>query len=1153
MHALRISCAFVALSTLCCWFAPAAFAQEKPQLPHAYSEPPGPPISADEAAAKMTVPPGFKVEVVANEPDILNPVAMTFDERGRIWITESVEYPRHEAGPGRDRIKILEDTDGDGRADKFTIFAEGLNIPSGIAVGAGGVWVGNAPDILFMQDTDGDDRADKTEVVVTGFGRADTHEGPNSLTWGPDGWLYGLNGVFNPTHIEYRGKTYDFTCAMWRIHPRTRDFEVFCQGTSNPWGIAFNNDGEAFVSACVIDHLWHLVETGYYHRQAGAYPPFTWKIESIVDHKHQKAAYCGIHWFDSDAYPPEYREKLYMGNIHGNAINCDRLERNGSTYRGHAEPDFLQANDVWFMPVVQKTGPDGCLYILDWYDQYHCYQDARRVPEALDRSKGRLYRVRYNDTPRAPKFDLTMERDDKLIERLKSSNIFFRDIAQRLLWERKDSYTMKRLEALALDKSMPRKTRMHALWARLGCGPLDQSFHTAVYLDPDSSFQAWSLRALGNQGQRDGYALQHVASIAVQEFRPSEPPALLQAAITAGKLEVGAATNLLEIASNCGDDPLISHIVWNNLEPLIEEKSREIVIHLSGIGPTKSPALQSLTPLILERMLASKDLPASDVGHLIDNLAPESGPNKTLAKCFAMISARIRNGELSPAQCDLLRPELEPALDMAMKRSSCSEECTEAGWLAGLLRLPAGIEWLRVMSGPKSPSLDMRLEAFTVSVVIQDEESAVVAQSLLVEPKATVQNRRDILDALGRVESTKVGEMIVGAYDQLPIDVKPQAIELLTQRPAWASALLAAISSKSIPADAVNLNQVRRLAASKDENVAKQVTAIWGNVRNDRNPARDQVIVQMRRYLREHPGDARHGQELYGKLCGQCHKIHGQGQEVGPDITLNGRASFDQLLSNVFDPSLVIGNAYQARIVITDDGRTLTGLVVEDSPQRVVLKVQGGKLETIARDHIDEMETSKLSLMPEGVEKQYKPEELADLFAFLTLDKPPDDPNAQPIPGALRPKPTETTDPSQFNNLLAEVAPRFTLEGSGHKGVALLSNYRGRDWVVRTHPIDRKTPCILRTHVAVPEGQKTELVMDVAYDKSGDWNLVVRADGEKLLSKIIGPKSSPGAWSEVKVDLSRFAGKTIELEVLNEANGWSYEFAYWGRVEVVSQ
>ncbi|MFQ5735059.1 MAG: PVC-type heme-binding CxxCH protein, partial [Planctomycetaceae bacterium] len=297
------------------------------RIPHHQDKPPGPALSPQQAIKKMKVPPGFSVELVAAEPDLVNPIGMCFDEKGRVWVTESLEYPRSSPGKGRDRVKILEDTNGDGKMDKTTIFADGLNIPSGIAVGFGGVWVANSPDILFLRDTNGDGKADKREVVVTGFGRTDTHELPNSLVWGPDGWLYGLNGVFNYSHVRYSksNPNYDakhpgwkFTCAMFRIHPRTRKFEVFAEGTSNPWGIAWNDDGEAFLSACVIDHLWHITETGYYHRQGGPYPPHTWKIGSIVNHKHQKAAYCGIHYYDSDAYPKEYRGHLYMGNIHGN-------------------------------------------------------------------------------------------------------------------------------------------------------------------------------------------------------------------------------------------------------------------------------------------------------------------------------------------------------------------------------------------------------------------------------------------------------------------------------------------------------------------------------------------------------------------------------------------------------------------------------------------------------------------------------------------------------------------------------------------------------------------------------------------------------------------------------------------------------------------
>jgi putative heme-binding domain-containing protein len=185
---------------------------------------------------------------------------------------------------------------------------------------------------------------------------------------------------------------------------------------------------------------------------------------------------------------------------------------------------------------------------------------------------------------------------------------------------------------------------------------------------------------------------------------------------------------------------------------------------------------------------------------------------------------------------------------------------------------------------------------------------------------------------------------------------------------------------------------------SGDKELAARVEQTWGKLRTDRNPQREQVVGDMRKLLAGSHGDAAQGQVVFMKLCGQCHKLHGTGQDVGPDITVNGRASFDQLLNNVFDPSLVIGNAYQARTVVTDDGRVLTGLLVEDNPQRIVLKLQGGKLETIARGDVEEMEISKLSLMPEGVEKQLSPQELIDLFALLKLDKSPTDPAAKPLP-----------------------------------------------------------------------------------------------------------------------------------------------------------
>jgi len=1163
------------------WFGlPASRLPAQQAVPHGQDRPPGPALSPAEAVKKMTVPPGFSVEVVAAEPDLINPVAMTFDERGRIWVTESLEYPRSEPGPGRDRVKILEDTDRDGRVDKVTVFAEGLNIPSGIAVGHGGVWVANSPDILFMQDTDGDGKADKTEVVVTGFGRTDTHELPNSLTWGPDGWLYGLNGVFNHSHVRYpkgsplektRPDGWPCTCTLFRIHPRTREFQLFCEGTSNPWGIAFDHDGSAFVSACVIDHLWHLVETGYYHRQGGPYPPFTWKIESIVKHKHQKAAYCGLHFFDSDAYPEKYRDKLYMGNIHGNCINVDKLSRDGSTYAATGEPDFLSANDAWFMPVAQKTGPDGCLYVLDWYDQYHCYQDARRDPAGIERAKGRLYRVRYKDTPRAPQFELTKETDDQLIERLASPNVYYRDIAQRLLAERNTPVIAARLFALAQDKQAPAKQRRHALFALAGCdlAKFKKEWEYPEKLsDSDEAWvRAWALRIAGIHAMpavrapSGSESLEGtIAPLVLAGLEDDSPDVRLQSLILVGNLAranrnyVSYDEAVAKALLKSPDDPMLMRIAWQNLRPYYERMPHAAPTLLGQAALLATPAGRELAPRIVDFVLTNSNAGGETLGKMLDVVFTSENARDTANAVLRAVAARLQSGEIKGDRLPAVRAAVLAALEKLIPAKGALADNADAVLLAATLNVPAAFAGAQgILNSSKFPA-DKRLAALAALITAGHPTVLDAVTRILKEGKSeTPQFTGQVLAALGRLEDPRVAGIILSAYAQLAPDVQPKAIELLTQRAAWARALLAAIGEKQIPPEALGINQVRKLLASRDPELVKAVEAKWGRLREERNPQRDAVIAQMRTLIRSTPGDAHRGQEVFKKVCGQCHKIYGEGQEVGPDITVNGRSSFDQLLSNVFDPSLVIGAAYQARTIATTGGRVVTGLVAEESDQRIVLKVQGGKQEIVPRGEIDEMKTSELSLMPEDVEKTLKPQEIADLFAFITLDKPPSDPAARQLAGVRDIAPRDVTDPAQFAAVLAEVAPGFTTTAVGERGLGLLKVHFGRAGVVRTHPIQEGVPCVLTRTVDLPAGKKSTLRLAVAHDPQGDWQLIVKANGQKLYDGLIGPKTTKNGWADLEIDLSALAGKQVSLELLNQPNNWSYEFGYWGRVEVVSE
>ena len=394
--------------------------------------------SPEEAAKKMSVPEGYEVRCFAHEPMIVNPVAMTWDHRGRLWVVEGYEYPegspykneafgaeakddQYHAVPEicqakdnplnamradhpkipKDRIVILEDTDGDGVADKRTVFLEGLDMGSAILCGDGGVYVGQQPHLIHFKDTDGDDHADEWRVVLTGFGREDTHELVNSFCWGPDGWLYMTHGVFTNSKVRRPGvsldKGFKFDAGIGRCKPLTGDFEVFADGTSNPWGCDYDARGNFFVSACVIDHFFHMAPGGIYVRQGGAPEnPYSYELlPSIVTHKHFRAAYAGVQIYQGGVYPQDTWGHAFIGNIHDNAIHEEVLTPVGATFKCEPRRDFLRANDGWFRPVSTQTGPDGILWVMDWCDKYPCYQNAKANPEGVDRDKGRIWRVVY--------------------------------------------------------------------------------------------------------------------------------------------------------------------------------------------------------------------------------------------------------------------------------------------------------------------------------------------------------------------------------------------------------------------------------------------------------------------------------------------------------------------------------------------------------------------------------------------------------------------------------------------------------------------------------------------------------------------------------------------------------------------------------------
>jgi putative heme-binding domain-containing protein len=969
-------------------FSPTGFAVlANDVIPHRQDKPPGPALRPAEAIAKMQLPPGFSVEVVAAEPDVVNPTSFTFDDRGRIWLTESVEYPRRSPGAGQDRVKILEDTDGDGRFEKVTIFKDGLNIPCGVAVGNGGVYVTNSPDILFLKDTDGDDKADTSEVILTGFGRDDTHELPNSLTWGPDGWLYGLNGVFNRSRVTSPadGKVYDFTCALWRYDPLAKKFELFCEGTSNPWGLDYNRDGDWFVSACVIDHLWHLTQSGYYIRQGGPYPPLTQKLGSIKTMGHQAAAYSGLCLYDADVYPEAFRGKLLMGNLHGSCLNLDKIERNGSTYKQSAEPDFLSANDPWFMPVSQKVGPDGCVYLMDWYDRYHCYQDANRDPPGLDRLNGRIYRLRYQDAPRAKPFDLRKSSAEQLLSLLSHPNVWWRRTAQRVLNERFTPELVPPLEQMALDPTRPNNASLHALWLLVSRHKVEEAFHLQLLASEHAPTRKWGVRAVGEAGECSKAVFDKLIELAAKD---ASPDVRLQIPIAAGRLlkqdpmPLFAAT--LSNAANAAD-PLIPTITYNNLKPLVGTRAKEILAML-GSNPTIEKAFGKTTVAWVKQAInAGGRTPKEVVAELSKVVTGEK-------LSFDLAAERLQDVIDSVGTAGLKGEERAALFDAptragvvkAMAKASLLQATTVALWWGDKAAVANARELLNDPwrdSGTRAALLKVLAEA-------RDPGNVPAFAAMIGDANVPILIRQAAVDALGSLDDPAGAAAVVKAYPTMPPDLKPMAVNALTHSPAGGLALMGAVESKAVPAGDVTANHARQLVSLNDDALTKRVNATWGKVKTQRDPERVKIVRQYKQIVSKNPGDPKRGWAVFSARCAQCHTIYGAGGQVGPDLTGVGRADVEAILTNVIDPNLVIGASYFVHVAKTKKGAVFSGLLVEDSPERIVLK-DGTKTETIRRADLSRLVVQELSMMPEGLEKTMTEAEFCDLVAFLLTKEPP--------------------------------------------------------------------------------------------------------------------------------------------------------------------
>ena len=954
-------------------------------------------LSADEAAAAMKLPEGFSVTVAAAEPEVQQPIAMAIDDRGRVWIAEAYEYPvRAKGDKGRDRILIFEDTDGNGTLDQRKVFAEGLNLVSGIEVGFGGVWVGAAPYFMFIPDKNCDDVPDsEPQILLDGWGYQDTHETLNAFIWGPDGWLYGCHGVFTHSKVGKPGTPDDqripLNCAVWRYHPIRHEFEAFAQGTSNPWGVDFNDHGQAFITACVIPHLYHMIQGGRYQRQGGQhFNPHTYRdIVTIADHLHYLGAtphggnsksdsaggghaHAGAMIYLGDTWPAKYRNQLFMNNIHGQRLNVDVLKPNGSGYVGSHGPDFLLTGDKASQILNIRYGPDGNAWMIDWYDMQACH---RKESEVHDRTNGRIYKISFGDSKTsAPTVDLKSLSDDQLAALALKENDWYVRHGRRLLQERADSQDLSTTAISNLQDVLKTHSddtrRLRAAWALHVIGKLSPDNIQTMLADDSPYVRGWAIQ-LAMETARNKPAQQLVATFTSLALNDKSPVVRLYLASAAQQLPLEERWDLLQNLTSHAEDATDHNL------PLMYWYAAE---RLADVDPTRALALA---------MSAGEHIP-----RLRDFMLRRIGSGG------AESSLRILVKGLGAAPNDAVKLTYLNAIRSALQ---------------GQRKVAAPAEWTEVSSALlKNNNTDVRIQATALGVTFGDKAAMQAMRSQIEDSSGDAKTRlvalQSLLDAndvglvptlqsllktdgplreaaiqgLAQYNDANVATALLTSYESFTPNQKRMALGTLCSRAISGVALLKAIEAKQIAGTDLTADLVRQLQFLKNKDVNSLLENVWGTARE----SADDKLAMIAEYKSliestQHPEpNLEMGRAIFAKTCMKCHILYGVGNKVGPDLTGSNRANVDYLLSNVVDPSAVMAKEYRATIIATTNGRVITGLVKTEDTKSVTVQTADAVV-IVPKDEIDERIESDKSMMPDDQLKLFTPHQVRSLVAYL--------------------------------------------------------------------------------------------------------------------------------------------------------------------------
>lgn len=1019
----------------------------KPEELASLKYPEGGPTAPEKAAAKINVHPEFEVGLVAAEPLLEKAISMDWDPNGRIWVAETPEYPGgrtinkndrpiapvfvknpgttpqgdKEERPPRDRISWLEDTNGDGVMDKKHVFADGLELVTSLVFHRDGVIVAQAPDILWLRDKNGDGVCDMVEgsekvTLFTGFGTFDTHAVINNFRWGMDGWVYGAVGYSagTPRSLDGKKEFGRITAGVIRFRPDGSAIEQYAAGSCNTWGFDFAPDGEVFYTTATCgEHFLHVVmpEKALARASVGGIrsswvAPDHQKIFPAV--KHTRPAYVQIDWvgfftaaagcciYNGGAWPDRYNGSHFTSETTMSLVHNELLTPKGVTFvaskeAGREETEFVASTDLWFRPVHERIGPDGALYIVDFYNQAAIHNDtrgpahgARNAATRPDRDHhfSRIWRVQHKQAKALPPWKFDLKNPASVVRLLEHPNGWVRMTAHRLLSEQSPFYALQNLlDGIAPER--PAQTRIHSLWVLNNIGRLDQKNLVAALTDSDPKLRKNALRVVSED-----------ISNAAQKRATGPIGTAVRSSIRAEDARV-QLNALLAMANLEATPEVAAEIVA--LWPEIKDKH----VQSAALGvAASSPAL------FVEAAFRAKDpaFVADFVGHTVRLLANRGDATQVTLLVTLLGRQPESTDALKQAALETLAANLKadvvPAWTGDLQAAFDSMLRSGRPGLPGAV-LPLVARWDKAgaMASNLKPVI-AQLRSRLQDAGVADDQRAQVAVNLLGVRRLDTEIipavaallggngssglQRRIIDALGNTPEPAVGSQLVGAFSRVSGELQEPLFGAVLKRADWSMQMVQALADKKVSLQQVGPAFQYRLRTHADRGVAAKANETMDQLKGPEQKEKEALLARLVPEV-EKPGNLENGKKLYTANCAGCHVFKNEGRNLAPNLTGMGAHGAADLLVHVIDPNRLVEPNFVAVSIETKDDLTYNGIIERENNAELLLRDASGD-NTIRKDNIKSRTNTGRSLMPEGFE-QLGAEGLRDLLAYICADE----------------------------------------------------------------------------------------------------------------------------------------------------------------------